>query len=272
MKAQRECIFCGARGGMSKEHFWPDWLGQYFSKSPEDGNISELHVADGPAPRKLAYKKERQGSVLTKKFRVVCRACNNGWMSALEERVKPALLACIRGYRYTLSESMASDLALWACVKAIVGEHAEGNMALTPAEDRNRVCKESTIPGYFRIFIGRHSSATQVAYLRHSTTVSRSMSGPVPPLPKGIARNIQSVTFLVGPTFFYVLAARVDDLDLDEVFSFRKIVRLWPAPESEIELSALPAVKNNSLIQLANGLDQLLSLPGVVYGGPLSGT
>lgn len=269
MKAQRTCIFCGNKGSISKEHFWPDWLGQYFTKSPNDGNISELHAAKGLQPKKLQFRKGRQGSVLTKKIRVVCKSCNNGWMSALEEKAKPILVAGICGHSLELSQSQLAELAHWACVKAIVGEHSEGEMALTPSEDRYLVFTQSKIPDYFRIYIGLHSSITQVAYLRHSTTVSRTMSGPNPPLPSGISRNIQSITFLVGPVFFHVLSARVNDFDWDKVITYSQVERIWPHPAAPLDIGLLAVVHSNNLHNITNSLDQLLALPGVKYGGPL---
>lgn len=269
MKAQRTCIFCGNKGGISKEHFWPDWLSQYFIKSPNDGNISELHAAEGLHPKLLQFRNQRQGSVLTKKIRVVCESCNNGWMSALEEKVKPILLAGILGHSLELSQVQIAELAYWACVKSIVGEHAEGEMALTPSEDRYLVFERSKIPDYFRIYIGRHSDITQVAYLRHSTTVSRTMAGPNPPLPSGISRNIQSITFLVGPVFFHVLSARVNDFDLDAAIKYSQLARLWPQPVAPININSLAVVHSWNLRRIANSLDQLLAQHSVKYGGPL---
>lgn len=269
MKAQRTCIFCGNKGGISKEHFWPDWLGQYFTKTASDGNISELHIAEGLLPKVLQFRRQRQGSVLTKKIRVVCKSCNNGWMSALEKKVKPILVAGIRGHSLELSQAQLAELAHWACVKAIVGEHAEGEMALTPSEDRFLFFRQSKIPDYFRIYIGRHSALTQLAYLRHSTTVSRTMAGPNPPLPSGISRNIQSITFLVGPVFFHVLSSRVNDFDLDGVIKYSQVERLWPHPTAPINIGSLAVVHSKNLLSLTNSLDQLLALPGVKYGGPL---
>ena len=267
MKVQRTCIFCGNKGGISKEHFWPDWLSQYYTNSPNDGNISELHAAEGMQPRQLQFRKQRQGSVLTKKIRAVCKSCNNGWMSVLEEKIKPVLVAGIHGHSLILSKAQLADLAHWACVKSILGEHAEGEMALTPSEDRYLVFKQSKIPDYFRIFIGRHSALTQLAFLRQSTTVSRKMDGPNPPLSPDISRNIQSITFLVGPIFFHVLAARVNNFDLEEVIKYSHVERLWPQPVAPLNISTLAVLHSKQLG--VNILDQLFALPGVKYGGPL---
>jgi hypothetical protein len=122
---------------------------------------------------------------------------------------------------------------------------------------------------HLRIYIGRHSDITQVAYLRHSTTVSRTMAGPNPPLPSGISRNIQSITFLVGPLFFHVLSARVNDFDLDAAIKYSQLARLWPQPVAPININSLAVVHSWNLRRIANSLDQLLAQHSVKYGGPL---
>lgn len=272
MKKQRTCIFCRKKGDISKEHFWPEWLGQYLPKSSNDRNISELHAAEGKFSKRLQNRTERQGNVITKKIRVVCRECNNGWMSALEEKVKPIIVSLLQDHSYKLNKEKINNLALWVAVKAIVGEHAAGRMALTPSDDRYLVYKDHTIPEYFRIFVGIHSSETKAAYIRHSTTVSRKKDGPDPPLPPDVRRNIQTVNFLVGPLLLHVIAARVTRLNIDEVFSSSVLVRIWPPSLEEIDLFLLKRIDDVGLSIIAGQLDKLISSPTVRYGGPLPTT
>jgi len=271
MRRQRTCIFCGGKGAISKEHFWPQWAGQYLTKTSETHNISELHAAEGKAPKQLKSLIKRQGNVVTKKIRVVCRDCNHGWMGSLEERVKPTIVNLLQGHNYKLNMDQIDSLSLWASVKTIVAEHAESHMALTPSADRYLVYKNGSIPEYFRIFMGFHSSETTAAYIRHSATISLSMSGPDPALSPDIRRNIQTVSFLVGPLLFHVMATRVASFNLDEVFVFSSsaLAKLWPSSQKEIDLSLLKRIDNAGLSTIANSLDKLVSLPTVKYGGPL---
>jgi hypothetical protein len=269
MKTQRTCIFCGKLGSISKEHFWPEWLESYLPKQAENAYVSELHVAEGKVPKRLQDRMERQGSVTTKKIRVVCKNCNNGWMSRLEESAKMIMRPVLEGHSYTLAKTEIQTLACWVAVKTIVGEHAEGQMALTPAADRFLLHESHRIPEYFRIFVGTHISDTKAAYVRHSTTVSRTMDGPNPPLPPGVRRNIQTVTFLVGPLLFHTIAARVADFSIDEVFVLRSLAKLWPVPSEDVDLSLLPVIDDHGLSGIAGQLDMLIASPRVLYGGPL---
>ncbi len=51
---------------------------------------------------------------------VVCTGCNGGWMSRIEERCKPLLIALYEGHRGTLNQSEQERLATWAILKHFV--------------------------------------------------------------------------------------------------------------------------------------------------------
>lgn len=268
-KKQRTCIFCSRQGNITKEHFWPAWLAHYFPKGGEDRYISELYAAEVKNPKRLKFRNERQGKVITKKIRVVCSECNNGWMSALEEKVKPIIASFLIGHFHKLNKEQITNLSFWVAVKAIVGEHAEDQMALTPNNDRYLVWKSQVIPEYFNIFVGIHSSETKAAYVRHSTTVSLTMGGLNPPLPLDIRRNLQTVSFLVGPLFFHVIAARVAGFNIENVFNTKLLVKLWPMSLDEIDLFQLEKIDDVGLSNIVNQLDILISSPMAKYAGPL---
>jgi|GEM_PF-2471915 len=110
---------------MSKEHFWPAWLQQHLTTSVSDKRKTELLSSDSKAPATLKMSDERSGNLISKKFRVVCTTCNNGWMSNLEERIKPILLPAVKGKSVVLDDSDISHLARWVVMKVMVAEHSE---------------------------------------------------------------------------------------------------------------------------------------------------
>lgn len=271
MNQSRSCIFCGALTGLSKEHFWPEWLAPHLPPAVPNSHISELHSAEGKQRRSLERRSERPGGVHTKKIRAVCSTCNNGWMSALESKAKPVILSLINRSGVVVTESAAKDLALWITVKAIVGEHATSKAALTTEADRALVFKLQQVPSYFRIFVAYHDLDAKVAYFRHSTTVSRSPRGPTPPLPVGISRNIQTVTFLVGSLCIYVTAARVSDFDQSELDPTVPMHRLWPRPVAgTIDSGEVKSLTREQVAVLGGALDRLIAHPRVVYAGNVS--
>lgn len=271
MKKPKTCIFCGEQGSISKEHFWPEWLAPHIRAGEAGSNVSEFHAAEGKNPPSLQRRSERPGDVVTKKIRAVCERCNNGWMSEVESNVKPTILALLEGSRTNLTNEEVSTLSFWMAVKTIVGEHASHGALLTPSADRYLVYKDRTVPNYFRIFLGTHTDASQAAYVRHSTTISLNMTGPDPPLPSDIQRNIQVVCLLVGKLAVCVTAARVRSFNIGVIDPPSNMLRLWPSPASNLDLGALAPMDREGLAAAASGLDRLVASPNVRYGGPLPG-
>lgn len=61
-------------------------------------------------------------------LRRICEGCNNGWMSRLEDSVKPTIVALMKGERglSELSEDERRRLARWGAKTAIVDSYAIG--------------------------------------------------------------------------------------------------------------------------------------------------
>ena len=269
MKRPKVCIFCGVCGGSSKEHFWPEWLASHLLPTGVKSHVTEYHTAEGKEPQRLERRSERPGSVSTKKIRAVCATCNNGWMSALESKAKPCLLALIQQSNTTLSTETIKTLALWVTVKSIVAEHATESTALTTPTDRRAVYKGGVIPSYFRIFVAFHSLTTQTAYYRQSTTLSMSAVGPDPSLPNAVFRNVQATTFLVGNVCFYLTAARVARFNGATLDPVHLMHRLWPEPLQSIDLASSSILGQPEVSLVCHSLDRLVGSPHVKYGGPL---
>ena len=250
---------------MSKEHFWPQWLRPLIKPSAPDGHISEIHEGVGKGGLSLKLRTEKQGSVITKKFRVVCATCNNGWMSKLEENAKTIIADLMNGKRPSLNIEQLNILSTWTATKVMVAEHGGDRSPLTPFEDRHNLYLNGVIPAYFRIYLGLHSSKTETAYHRHSTTVSRTLKGPCPPLPTGITRNIQTTSFLIGPLLMHTISARVDDFDIDEIFHSSILLKIFPSHHSPVNTAQMAVIDDNGLSILANWLNKLLSSSNVLW-------
>ena len=115
IKTQRACAFCGSDKDLTREHVWPRW--------------AQDLVGAEPAPYVAAVEKEITrvwtASPATLTVRLVCRACNNGWMARLEHAARPVLTPLIIGERAVLSVKDSGSwrigrprplpLATWLC-------------------------------------------------------------------------------------------------------------------------------------------------------------
>ena len=79
----RTCLFCSSTQ-MSREHLWPAWLASLF---PEERRRHLISAGVGLD----ATDKTWIAKPFTSEAKVVCRTCNSGWMSKLEEDTKPIL-------------------------------------------------------------------------------------------------------------------------------------------------------------------------------------
>lgn len=213
MKHPKPCIFCGRFGDKSREHFYPNWVASHVTyKQPVHHTLTTV-TAMGFAPAQVTHEVRREGHLVTRKLRVVCRTCNNGWMSQLEESAKPILLRGFSGQPFCLSQDEQDVLSRWACLKAIVAENSEPELATTPAEDRRVFFETQAPPSYFRVALGIHATSSQTWCVRKAMAISFSRMIQ-PPLLDGLKKNTQLLTFIFGALVFQVLAARVTKFNL----------------------------------------------------------
>jgi len=218
----------------------------------------------------LGVKKvDRQGHLSTIKLRVVCSDCNSGWMSKLESNAKPILRKMLTGEIVSLAESQQHLLSRWIAMKAIIGEHAGNKIHVTPTMDRLLVRSQSKIPEYFAIYIGRQGTESNTSWVRISQTLALSPDGPSPKL-EGLTRNTQSIAFLCGPLFIYVLAIRLDGVDAANFVNFEKLLQLWPIKHTTIDWPATPVLTPVEMGRIAYALEDMKYLPNVHDGGDLS--
>jgi len=105
-----KCKGCGCEtaAGMSREHVLPQWLHKHVQIV---GQSLAHRVADEAGIRPL-----RSHGLNNFVVKVVCAACNNTWMSALETESSPILLPLLEGKKLVevLSDEEACTLARWA--------------------------------------------------------------------------------------------------------------------------------------------------------------
>jgi hypothetical protein len=252
---------------MSKEHLWPVWMKKFLRQAGDVSHIRETHHAKWRT-HLSSEKIERQGHLSTLKLRVVCRECNHGWMGSLEAEAKPVLARLIQDEVFTLTENDQRVMSRWITMKSITGEHAEPEARVTPAADRQALRSDQRIPDYFTIYVGRQLTDSDTAWSRVSQTLALSMDGPSPSL-DGRTRNFQSISFLCGPLFVYVIAARLDNFDVVSAFNSGHLVRIWPIHNRTVHWPPAHVLSPTEMDRFAMALDEMKSLPNVRYGGDL---
>lgn len=89
------CIFCGERN-LSKEHVWGNWLNKLYPDDQPKKRFSHSVLPIGTStavqaiepPPRVRGRLDNSGSAFSKRFRAVCKKCNSGWMSNIENQYK----------------------------------------------------------------------------------------------------------------------------------------------------------------------------------------
>jgi len=116
MTPPRKCAFCPSTAKISGEHIWSQWMASLFpsaavnfSKIEKDGSVSRQWRMSG----------------LDMTANVVCKVCNETWMSNIEsEYAKPAMSDLILGKQVKeITENQAQGISLFAFKTAVISNH-----------------------------------------------------------------------------------------------------------------------------------------------------
>jgi hypothetical protein len=118
------CIFCGATGVTKAHVFAKSWTNLF--DEPNDTREHEVvhRYTDPDTGEQEVTKRAKTFALMSRK---VCGRCNGGWLSRLEERVKPLMADFAANRPVVLSADEQTDLALWTSVATLIA------MSMDPA-------------------------------------------------------------------------------------------------------------------------------------------
>ena len=124
--SDRECVFCGSKD-LSKEHIYSKWIFKIFEtkeksfkpsihnllRSNENGITDRMssNVSDG---REINYNNFT--------IKLVCKICNNGWMSELENKIK-IIVSKVLSSEIEINQVTAEEgflLSQWSILKSML--------------------------------------------------------------------------------------------------------------------------------------------------------
>jgi len=134
-RVTRWCQACGrswmpGQVSKSREHILGEWVRKLeLNHSPEHRTFSGGFEYDESSNELVEVQSEivyRKAGLLTRVTREVCEDCNTGWMSALEDAVKPIIMtlgqSASTGITVPLDYAARRKLALWAEKTALTDE------------------------------------------------------------------------------------------------------------------------------------------------------
>jgi hypothetical protein len=220
------CIFCGS-SGLSSEHVWPKWAWNLIPKARAK-NHERLHtLTPGPNAPTRREAKPHAGPSITVKARVVCKQCNNGWMSLLESKVRPFLTPLILGQLTTISVEGLSIVARWLVMKFMVIEFLRPIPPIALQSERLAIM-QGDIPPTWQLWLGFHLSekwATAIWTETASITILANEKDNQAS-PPSFDKNTQSISFGIGNLFVQTIHSTVAGLEYN--FQANALRHLWP--------------------------------------------
>jgi hypothetical protein len=182
----------------------------------------------------VTTKIKKQGQAGSRRVKVVCRKCNNEWLSELEKRAKPLLLILMNGMPFTMGADAQRLLALWAAKTMMVAEFVDPTKVAIPETDRASLMQRFSAPesGWW-IWIARSGAGPDwLTGINHfSARINRT---PVDSKTPNIV-NVQSSTIGIGQLLIHGVSTTVPGhsfaLQNPDTADLRPI---WPQPTADI--------------------------------------
>lgn len=111
----KECVFCDQTGKLTREHITGKWMNELFPGS----------LAVKSTDRVTGTTREMKWQTLEFKARLVCKACNETWMSDIESlHAKPVMTPLITGQsNVPIDLPEARSIALYSFKTAVILDH-----------------------------------------------------------------------------------------------------------------------------------------------------
>jgi hypothetical protein len=111
----RGCVFCGGKP-LTGEHVIPEWIGPYLEHPAGHGMHRRINVIDG----RFETTSQWQNAPATVEVKCVCQPCNGGWMSNLENEVRPFMVSILKGHQREFFAGGLTALSTWAVKTTLI--------------------------------------------------------------------------------------------------------------------------------------------------------
>lgn len=256
IKPPGRCIFC-QNFGMTNEHLWPKWLRSHLPKRfKRTGYISSIsaHSDAGLEHENVAAGRlhGRHGHTTSAQLNIVCKICNNTWMSHINDTLKPVLLPLVDGEWHGVPDEQASlVLATWATLFTMVAEFADPRSIGLSQDQRNWFRENKRPRDDWQMWIGQYSGTRWCGTFWHTAFGRQSEVGPTADGVPKIRFSGQTTLFAAGKVIFQTFAPSPDFNVTHDDYTRSGFFQFWPPTERAVVASNPIAIDDHSALNIA---------------------
>lgn len=225
-----------------------------FPRGAHDFAVQTFHRYH-PNPQPVPVVERLHGHVVTQAPKVVCKTCNNVWMSGLETPAKRWLEPMMRGERVVLDLSAQRALLHWIVLKLMVIEQREGAKSAFTRRDALRFKADRSVPSNLSIDLFHTTDERLRSFLHRE-------SGAIPPdshpAVGRVSTNLQAVLFSVGQLLIHARHAQLENIGFKQ-FPTDIATPLWPDPVGPVAWPPPIALNFDDVEHLKGMLGRYLS-------------
>lgn len=160
-KEKRACLFCG-NTELTREHIFAQWL-------LDELNIRKIKMGMQHYTfygQKISERPLTPNSLING---LICRECNNGWLSQIEGHVKPVLIALLKYPSENLSTLLKEQhnlLSMWAYKTAMILNHASNYRNIVPKRHFRYIYMHRRIPENVTVLMGITKNTAELDWVQ----------------------------------------------------------------------------------------------------------
>ena len=213
----RECIFCGDKP-LTKEHLFADWMKSYIDRALIHHNIET--ALDFPDHQDSSIK-QRSGDPHSRRIKCVCKPCNSGWMSQLQEKTKPIFIPMLQGGETNLHRRAQRQIATWVVMTVMAGEFIDLDHVTISVEERRQFRLDRSVQAHWKIWIGAHRRRKEARWIHKAMSFTEKEVEAIYSQTPDRA-NSQATTILLGKhLIIHVMSSPIKP----------RLIRTWQFPQ-----------------------------------------
>lgn len=223
-----DCVFCGNNREKSKEHIWPKWLQKKIA-GKTIGKFSGTHISMSSV--RVMSQRMQSGESLV--FGNVCKDCNNGWMSILENDFKDCFVKIKKDYSKmsNLTKKERNLISIWGLKTAMMINSGSNYRKIIPKHHFEHLNNHLQIPKNVKVDIAYINSNDKLRWQQSNFTMSsKKMSEYEKRDPYDLTKNSYSITMQIdrlGIKVLYYKDCKENGFTIKES-NDSKAIRIWP--------------------------------------------